>query len=197
MKYSSSVKAILFASISELDDNPDLYAKHPDRGFTRNRKLGFQDFLILFLTMEVECIKEELYCYFERDTSTPSKAAFCKQQSKLRQDAPRNFIFAFNSKLKRNLYNGKYQFQFIACDESVCDIFRNPKVPNEPSGTLSGTLEEKILSVIRKSPHITKADIAAKIECPERKVKRLMKKMIVQGMIERVGGRKMGQWIEK
>lgn len=48
-------------------------------------------------------------------------------------------------------------------------------------------------TVIRKSPHITQADIAAKIECSERKVKRLMKKMVDQGMIERVGGRKMGQ----
>ena len=76
-----------------------------------------------------------------------------------------------------------------------------PKVPNELNGTLSGTLngtlEERILLVIRKSPHITQADIASKIECSERKVKRLMKKMIDQGMIERVGGRKMGQWIEK
>ena len=94
MKYSSSVKAILFASIHELADNPHLYAKHPGRDFTRNRKLGFQDFLILFLTMEAECIKEELYHYFDRDTSTPSKAAFCKQRSKLRQDALRNLLFA-------------------------------------------------------------------------------------------------------
>ena len=67
------------------------------------------------------------------------------------------------------------------------------KVPNEPSGTLNGTLEERILSVIRKSPHITQAVI----KCSERKVKRLMKTMIDKGMIERVGGRKMGQWIEK
>ena len=47
--------------------------------------------------------------------------------------------------------------------------------------------------MIRKSPHITQAEI----ECSERKVKRLMKTMIDKGMIERVGGRKMGQWIEK
>mgnify|MGYP001047842484 CR=1 FL=1 len=67
------------------------------------------------------------------------------------------------------------------------------KVSNEPSGTLNGTLEERIISVIRKSPHITQAEI----ECSERKVKRLMKTMIDKGMIERVGGRKMGQWIEK
>lgn len=104
MKYSSSVKAILLASINELADNPVLYAKHPGRDFTRNRKLGFKDFLILLLTMEAECIKEELYRYFGRETSAPSKAAFCKQRSKLRQDALRSLLFAFNAKLKRNLY---------------------------------------------------------------------------------------------
>lgn len=135
MQYSSSVKAVLLASINELADNPALYAKHPGRDFTRNRKLGFKDFLILLLTMEAECIKEELYRYFGRETSAPSKAAFCKQRSKLRQDALRNLFFAFNAKLKRNLYNGKYQF--IACDGSACDIFRDPKDPDtffEPNG---------------------------------------------------------------
>lgn len=72
------------------------------------------------------------------------------------------------------------------------------KVPNGTlNGTLAGTLEEKVLSVIRESPHITQSEIASKIECSERKVKKIMKSMIDKGMIERVGGRKMGQWIEK
>lgn len=53
------------------------------------------------------------------------------------------------------------------------------KVPNEPSGTL----EERILSVIRKSPHITQAVI----KCSERKAKRLMKTIIDKEMIGREG----------
>ena len=57
------------------------------------------------------------------------------------------------------------------------------KVPNEPSGTLNGTLEERILSVIRKSPHITQAVI----KCSERKAKRLMKTIIDKEMIGREG----------
>ena len=77
-------------------------------------------------------------------------------------------------------------------------LLTQSKVPNGTlNGTLAGTLEEKILSVIRESPHITQSEIASKIECSERKVKKIMKSMIDKGMIERVGGRKMGQWIEK
>lgn len=62
---------------------------------------------------------------------------------------------------------------------------------------LNGTLEETILSVIKGDPHITQAQIALKVECSERKVKRLMKNMAEKGIIKRVGGRKMGKWVEK
>ncbi len=64
-------------------------------------------------------------------------------------------------------------------------------------GTLNGTLEEKILFMIKKNPHITQSQIALMIDCSERKVKRLMKMMQEDGMIERVGGRRSGQWIVK
>lgn len=66
MKYSDSVKAILIATINEFALNPDKYALHPGKDFLRNRKLGFKDFLFMFLTMEGDCIKEELYRYFGR-----------------------------------------------------------------------------------------------------------------------------------
>lgn len=78
---------------------------------------------------------------------------------------------------------------------------KQSKVPNEPdgtlNGTLNGTLEENILLVIRQSPDTTQSQIASRLGCSERKVKRIMKDMIEKGIIERVGGRKMGKWIEK
>lgn len=67
------------------------------------------------------------------------------------------------------------------------------KVPKEQNGTL----EEKILLTIKKNPHATQKQIALEIDCSERKVKRLMKAMQEEGIIERIGGRKLGQWIEK
>jgi len=128
MKYSDSVKAILLATINELAANPEKYAKNPGRDFTRNRKLGFKQLLLMLLTMEADCIKEEIYTYFGRTTDAPSKAAYYKQLQKIRDGALRELLLAFNRKLKNKLYDGKYQL--IACDGSALDIFRNPDDPD-------------------------------------------------------------------
>lgn len=135
MKYSDSMKATLLATINELAADPKKYAVNPGRDFTRNRKMGFRDFMTMFLTMEADCTQEELYRYFGRTTDAPSKAAFYKQRKKLRDNALRNLLHAFNKKLGKNLYNGTYQL--IACDGSALDIFRNPDDPDtffEPNG---------------------------------------------------------------
>ena len=83
MKYSDSVKAILLATIDDLATDPQKYAKRPGRDFTRNRKLGFKQLLLMLLTMEGECIREEIYTYFGRDTAAPSKAAFRSEERRV------------------------------------------------------------------------------------------------------------------
>lgn len=135
MKYSDSVKALLLAVIDDLAADPEKYAKRPGRDFTRNRKLGFKQLVLMFLTMEGECIREEIYTYFGRNTAAPSKAAFYRQLQKLKDGALRCLLLAFNRKLNNNLFNGKCQL--IACDGSALDIFRNPDDPDTffpPSG---------------------------------------------------------------
>lgn len=82
----------------------------------------------MFLTMEGDCIREEIYTYFGRSTDAPSKAALYKQLQKLKDGALRCLFLAFNRKLKNNLFNAKYQL--IACDGSSLDIFRNPGDPD-------------------------------------------------------------------
>ena len=72
-------------------------------------------------------------------------------------------------------------------------LSKQPKVPDDSNGTL----EQNILLVIREKPDTTQSQIASRLGCSERKVKRIMKDMIEKGIIERVGGRKIGKWIEK
>ena len=124
MKFHEYLKDILLNTIKEMAKNPTLYAKNPGRDFTRNRKLGFKQFIQMLLTLEGECLREEIYLFCGRTTDAPTKAAFYKQRQKLRKDAIANLLFAFNAKLKRKLYNSKYQL--IAIDGSTLDIFRNP-----------------------------------------------------------------------
>jgi len=135
LKNSDAIKAMLLAAINEIAADPKKYAVKPGRDFTRNRKMGFYDTLLMLLTMEADCIKEELYRYFGRNTDAPSKTAFYRQRKKLSSGALANLLYTFNSKLTKKLYNGKYQF--IACDGSAADIFRNPDDPDtffEPNG---------------------------------------------------------------
>ena len=64
-----------------------------------------------------------------------SKAAFYRQRKKIREVAFRNLLLAFNRKLAKKLYNGKYEFW--ACDGSSCDILLNPEDKDtyfEPNG---------------------------------------------------------------
>lgn len=135
MKHSEVIKAILFSALNEIAADLQKYAVSPGKDFTRNRKMGFHDTIMMLLTMEADCIKEELYRYFGRSVDAPSKAAFYKQRKKLNETALANLLFTFNAKLTKRLYNGKYQF--IACDGSDIDIFRNPNDPDtffEPNG---------------------------------------------------------------
>ena len=76
MNYSDSIKAILLAAINDLSKTPEKYAVKPGVDFIRNRKLGFKDYMLMFLTMEADCIREELYRFFGRTIDAPSKAAF-------------------------------------------------------------------------------------------------------------------------
>ena len=85
MNYSDSIKAILLAAINELSKIPENYAVKPGVDFIRNRKLGFKDYMLMFLTMEADCIREELYRFFGRTTDAPSKAAFYKQRKKTKK----------------------------------------------------------------------------------------------------------------
>ncbi len=56
MAYADVVKMMLIASIDELAKNPEQFAPHPGKDFTRNRKLCLKDFILLLLTTETDCI---------------------------------------------------------------------------------------------------------------------------------------------
>lgn len=125
MTYSTFTKQMLMTSIEELSQTPENYALHPDKDFTRNRKLGFHDFILLLLTMEDDCLREELYRFFGRTALVPTKAAFYHQRAKLKCDALWQLLQIFNQKLQPTLYKNRYRL--VACDGSVADTFRDAK----------------------------------------------------------------------
>ena len=59
-----------------------------------------------------------MYRFFGRTIDAPSKAAFYRQRKKIREDAFRNLLLAFNRKLPKKLYNDKYEFWLHYCERS-------------------------------------------------------------------------------
>lgn len=75
--------------------------------------------------MEDDCLREELYHFFGRSDEAPSKAAFYRQRTKLKDGALWELLQIFNQKLQPTLYRERYRL--VACDGSVADIFRDEK----------------------------------------------------------------------
>ena len=81
MKFYENLKSILLSTIDELASDPTLYARNPGKDFTRNRKLSFKQFIQMLLTLEGECLKEELYLFFGRNEES-CRIRPCLQKAK-------------------------------------------------------------------------------------------------------------------
>ena len=123
MNYSDSIKAILLAAINDLSKTPEKYAVKPGVDFIRNRKLGFKDYMLMFLTMEADCIREELYRFFGRTIDAPSKAAFTDSVKRSGKMLFGIFFLLLTGNFLKNYITVNYEFW--ACDGSSCDIFLN------------------------------------------------------------------------
>ena len=60
--------------------------------------------------------------------------------------------------------------------------------------TLNGTLKNKLINIIKEQPSIKQKDIATKLNISLRTVKRIMKNLQDNKIIERVGSKKTGSW---
>ena len=52
-----------------------------------------------------------------------------------------------------------------------------------------------VLLAIKENSHITQAQLATKLDCSDRQIRRIIKELRKKGIIERIGICKSGQWI--
>lgn len=112
--------------------------KNPFQGFSRKRKLDFQEIIHLIISMDSGSLNHELLKFFEYDSSVPTGSAFYQQRSKLSVTAFRHLLKEFNLKFSMDSFRDKYYL--IACDGSEFSIARNPNDPDtfhEPNGKSS------------------------------------------------------------
>ena len=128
MNYPEQVKAFLWRIISEMAENPWLFAKEPDTDFTRKRKLCFEDLVRFLISKENGTTRHEILKYFDYDPAAPSNPALCQQRKKLLVEAFQYLLHHFNSAFQAALYRGRYTL--VACDGCEFNIARDPDDPD-------------------------------------------------------------------
>ena len=96
MSYAQQVKESISNIITEMAKHAGDYSLHPDKDFSRSRKLSFPVLLHLMLSMETGSIRDELLKYFDFDVNTASVSAFIQQRNKLSLEAFSHILYQFN-----------------------------------------------------------------------------------------------------
>ena len=66
-KHAKTVKNRLESIIKDITENSHLYVKNPEKDFTRNRKLSFEEMFKILLSIGGNSLKIELMEYFSYD----------------------------------------------------------------------------------------------------------------------------------
>lgn len=124
--YIETVKDSLFKSISNLDEISSLFILHPEKDFTRKRKLDFQTLIKTLLTMSGSSLNKELLDFFDFAPNAPTVSAFNQQRSKV---LPEAFEYLFHDFIELVPHTEKtfHGYRLIACDGSNLTIATNPK----------------------------------------------------------------------
>ena len=115
---------MLCKDIKSLEKNIQLFVKNPEKDFTRNRKLPFQQIMKLILALEKETISNELFKYFGYEADIPTASSFCQQRAKILPEAFRELLYRFNQHFKPRLFRG---LRILACDGSEFRLPLNEK----------------------------------------------------------------------
>ena len=125
MNSPETIKQLLLEDIDSLIKYPELFARNPEKDFTRTRKLPAKKTILFQIGMERDSINRELLKYFDYDLDVPSVSAFYQQRKKLKADTFSRLFHTFNSHFKPTLYRNKYIP--VAVDGSGFNMFRDPK----------------------------------------------------------------------
>ena len=124
----SVVKKKLTEAISQLCEVSWMFAKDPERDFTKKRKLPFDKVVSFLLAMEGGSLTTEMLRYFGCSSNIASSSAFVQQRGKIHPSAFSSLFDLFVQKTNKDLY---YKgFRLLAADGSDIQIPTNSNDPD-------------------------------------------------------------------
>ena len=116
-QYSKQLKNKLDGIINEMAERPSLFARNPDKDFTRSRKIDFQNLIRILLSCGGNSLNKELYGYYKQKNMTVTASAFVQQREKLLPEGIEYLFHEFNSACKdEKEYDG---YRLLAVDGST------------------------------------------------------------------------------
>ena len=136
--FASVIKDNLEKQLMDLNEVRWLFTSNPERDFTRNRKLDFQETIRILLSIGGKSLNLELLDYFDYDVKTVTKSAFVQRREKILPQAFETLFHMFNSTI--DLHNNYEGYQLLAVDGSTLHISHNPNDKNTyyPNGPKKG-----------------------------------------------------------
>lgn len=144
MNYTpKKIKRVLKNCIDELSNNPELFAKNPDRDFSRTRKLPFKQMVKIVLSMTGKSIRGELMDCLGLNLNIPTVSAFVQQRNKIHYKAFETLFQNFvNSVDEQDLYRG---YRLLAVDASDLHV---PTNKNEKDSFYAGANNQRPYNLI-------------------------------------------------
>ena len=111
-----TLKRALKKSIREISAHSKLFAQNPEKDFTRERKLPFEQVLKTVLSMTGKSLRGELMDYFNLNLSMPTVSAFVQQRNKVDYRAFEALFHTFTNAVEETcLFKG---YRLLAVDGS-------------------------------------------------------------------------------
>ena len=136
--YSTKIKQNLNHIIKEMNRHPQNFVHHPEKDFTRIRKLSFEKMMNFILAMNGNSLYKELMDHFNHDVNTPTTSAFIQQRSKIKSDAFKYLFKQFTASYDQYKYFKGYRL--LAIDGSTFSIAHHP---NDEKTYIKGSSTKK------------------------------------------------------
>lgn len=140
----TDAKTVLDSIIEDFSSNRRAYVKNPEKDFTRDRKLTFENTIRLILSMKGGSLSKELYEFFDKDPEKiTSSSAFVQQRDKLTDNLFYDIFMTFNQSMIDSDSKKYKGYRLLAVDGSdiniaydeTADTYIKPAIKVKQDGT--------------------------------------------------------------
>lgn len=118
------IKNLFLEAVGSVASDISCYAVHPEKDFTRNKKLPPDKLISFMVSCGSSSTKIEMLDFFGLDMNAPSSSAFNQQRAKLTPEALETVFHRFNHSLQNAGKTSSHRF--FAADGSTFSFFSKP-----------------------------------------------------------------------